>query len=132
MVRNLSVTVLLVCGFAAPRADASNGEGFFSISISDDSAFLNVTAVDSNTLLPLPDTFTANEAGEYFLEGLVILDGDTANPIGDFQIIGQGDPELETTFRITTEDVNDPFGILLFASMVVGIKIQDAGLNRQY
>jgi len=132
MARDIFVLCVLAYGLVVPRANAANGTGFFSISLSNDVEFLDVTAVDPNTLLPLSDTFTANTAGEYFLEGLVVLDGDTANPIGDFQISGQGDPELQSKFRWIIEQPFKPPGLVLFASLISGITIEEPPINSSF
>jgi hypothetical protein len=125
MTRNLIVALTLTCAVAVPHANAENGEGFFSVSASTDTEFLNVTAVDPNTLMPLPSTFTANSEGEYELSGLIVLDGDTANPIGDFEISGLGDPHLQTKVTLVLSEDAFPIqiGDALFLQLLAGIEV---------
>lgn len=112
-------------------AYASNGEGSFSIRVSTSAEFLDIAAVDASTLLPLPSLFHANDAGEYAAAGLLVLDGNTDDPVGDFEITGLGDPHLQTRVTFDLEQLILTPGtfstdFVLFISLIAAIEIRDA------
>lgn len=105
-------------------AEAANGEGFFSVSMSNNTEAIDIIAVHPDTLLPLPSTFNANEGGEYALSGLLVVDGDTINPFGSFELTGLGDPFIQTKVKLFLPDeVTATSGPNLFVSLLAGIEI---------
>jgi len=109
-------------------AEAANGEGFFSVSMSNNTEAIDIIAVHPDTLLPLPSTFSANEVGEYALSGLLVVDGDTINPFGSFELTGLGDPFIQTKVKLFLPDnVTGTSGPNLFASLLAGIEIVPLG-----
>ncbi|CAK9037800.1 PEP-CTERM domain-containing protein, partial [Durusdinium trenchii] len=105
-----------------------NGEGFFIVNASNATEFLDIDIVDPNTLLPLPSTFTANAQGEYAMSGLLVLEGNTAEPLGNVEITGLGDPHLETKVTLVIpSDAIAVTGPQLFLSLIAGISILRVG-----
>lgn len=126
-----AVSVAILFCLLAGAAHASNGEGSFSIRVSTSTEFLDITAVDAGTLLPLSSIFHANDAGEYAAAGLFVLDGDTDNPVGDFEVTGLGDPHLQTQVTFNLERLIFTPGepstdFVLFISLIAAIEIKDA------
>ena len=122
--------VAILFGLFDGTAHASNGEGLFSIRMSTSTELLDITAVDAVTLSPLPSIFHANDAGEYAAGGLLVLDGDTDNPIGDFEVTGLGDPYLQTQVTFDLERLILKPGVfstdfVLFISLIAAIEIKD-------
>lgn len=117
-------TALAMFASIGSSAEAANGEGFFSVSMSNNTEAIDIIAVHPDTLLPLPSTFNANEAGEYALSGLLVVDGDTINPFGNFELTGLGDPFIQTRVKLFFPDeATGTTPTNLFASFLAGIQI---------
>ncbi len=128
-VRATALPLILAAAGVGRVAVADGGMGFFSVSMSTDTEFLDISVVDPTTLSPLPTTFNADSTGRYELSGLVILNANVDEPIGDMQITGQGDPELRTKLTWKIDDIGTLFAspFVLFTTIVAGIQVEEYG-----
>ena len=120
----ISIATAIVGTVAGGDAWAVNGEGFFSLDFSSATTGLDVVAVDPATLLPLPPTFHADDEGKYELSALLVLDGDTTNPLGSFDVSGHEDGNFEVVSQLAVAGGADN-GLAFFAGLIVGIEITD-------
>ncbi len=66
---------------------------------------IDVSVVDATSLLPLSPIFFSNQMGDYLYSGLLVMNGDTANPFGSVNIAGSKGPFLQAdiTLRFPAE-----------------------------
>lgn len=114
---------------AARTAVADLGEGYLLMSVSDDTQFLDVAFVDPDTSAPLDGMFTSNAQGDYAYEAavLVLPEGGDPVPLGVIELAGQGDPYLELTWELSTNNLAalGAQGTPIFASILGGIHISE-------